>query len=312
MLSVRPLLLTLILGCGAPATPAAPPAPVAAPASAVGLPTQVERGVVYATVDGRKLLMDIAVPKEGGPYPCVVLFHGGAWRVGSRRDLSTPIRGDGSKTTPSIIEQVAARGYVVATADYRLIPARFPAPVEDAKTAIRFLRANAKKYHIDPKKFAAGGFSAGAHLALMVGLSDKSAELDGTLYPEQDSRVQCVVSFFGPTDLSLYAATPGIAEAYLVPFLGPEAKTDPTVYKRASPITYVSKDDPPVLLVHGDLDVIVPIIHSERMLAKLKEAGVPAKLVTMPFKGHGWFGSPLEKSLQESVRFLDSHLKGKK
>lgn len=296
--------LPVFLASPAPPTDIAPePRPV----------LRVERNITYATVDGEKLQLDFAVPKGGGPYPAVVLFHGGAWRYGHRRDISGPGTDKDGKPTPSIMEKIAARGYAVASVSYRLAPKyKFPAQIEDAKTAIRFLRAHAKQFDIDPERVAAGGFSAGAHLSLLLGLADKSAGLEGTLYPEQDSRVQAVVSYFGPTDLSLYAASPGLVDGYMVPFLGAECKIDPAIYKRASPSEYVTKDDPPVLIFHGTIDVIVPIIHSEQLLKKLRDTGVPADLVIVRGEGHGWGGATLEKTQADALRFLDTHLKGKK
>lgn len=286
--------------------PDAPPAPTA-------LPVKVEKGIAYATPGGEKLMLDIAAPTTGGPYPAVLLLHGGAWRFGSRSDLSRPGRGKDGKPVPSIIETIAARGYVVATASYRLAPKhKFPAQLDDARAAVRFLRANAKKFNIDPDRIAAGGFSAGGHLALLLGTTDPDKATDANDPNEPSARVQAVVSFFGPTDLSLYAATPGLEDAYMVPLLGKECRTDPAVYRRASPIDHVSKDDPPVLMIHGTADIIVPIIHSERMLQKLKDAGVEAELITVKGEGHGWGGPVAARTTADAIKFLDEHLKGKK
>jgi acetyl esterase/lipase len=294
-----------------PPAPAAPPARTSpAPRDASGpalLPVDVKRDVLYDTIDKQKLYLDIAVPKEGGAYPCVVVLHGGAWMLGSRKDLSS-----GSRKNPSIIEQVAARGYVVATVGYRLAPKfKFPAQIEDARSAVRFLRAHAKDYHIPAGKFAAGGFSAGGHLALLLGLAGGVKEWDAGGNLDESSKVQCVVDFFGPTDLTLYSGSPGIVDSYLVPVFGKACKTDPEVLKKASPINYVSKDAPPVLMFHGNLDVIVPIVHSEKLLKKLRGAGATAELVTVPGEGHGWNGPTLARTLDQSVKFLDQHLKGK-
>jgi acetyl esterase/lipase len=273
----------------------------------------VERNINFATIDGEKLYLDIAAPSTGGPYPCVVCYHGGGWRGGNRKDLSVGAKDVKGKVGPSIIETLAAEGYVAVSAAYRLAPkAVFPAQIEDAKTAIRFLRENAKRYDIDPTRVGAAGFSAGGHLALLAGLADKSAGLEGGLYRDQSSGVKCVVSFFGPTDLSLYSATPALEDAYMVPFLGKECKIDGTVYKRASPIDYVTKSAPPVLMIHGTFDVIVPIIHSERLLKKLQDAGATAELVTVPGGGHGWTGPTMAKTTRDALAFLDEHLKGKK
>ena len=283
--------------------------PEAAPAL---LPVKVQKGITFATVGKEKLQLDIAMPQAGGPYPAVVVFHGGAWRSGSRADLSRNGKDAAGRPVASLIEMIAARGYVVATASYRLAPEHhFPAQIEDARAAVRFLRTNAATYHLDPDKIAAGGFSAGGHLALLLGLNPPAVP-DPTDADTPSARVQAVVSFFGPTDLSLYTASEGLMDGYMVPFLGKKAKTDPEVIRRASPIEFVSKDDPPVLMVHGTADFIVPVIHSERLLKKLEGAGVTAELVKVPGAGHGWGGEELTKTIADAVRFLDEHLKGKK
>ncbi|HEY3787273.1 MAG TPA: alpha/beta hydrolase [Urbifossiella sp.] len=276
------------------------------------LPVKVEKNIVYSTAGGDKLMLDLAAPTEGGPYPAVIMLHGGAWSMGSRADLSRRGKDDDGKPGPSVIEQVAARGYVAVSPSYRLAPKhKFPAQIEDARTAVRFLRANAKKYNLNPEKIAASGFSAGGHLALLLGAADKSS-FENREYPDESSRVQCVVSFFGPTDLSLYAASEGIEDAYMVPLLGKACKTDPSVYKRASPIDYATKNFPPVLMIHGTADVVVPIIHSERLLKKLQEAGVSAELIVVKGEGHGWTGPIAAKTMRDAIKFLDEQLKGKK
>ena len=272
------------------------------------LSVRIERNIPYATAGGEKLMLDLAAPEAGGPYPAVLLLHGGAWSMGGRKDLSVGAK----KGSPSLIEQVAAQGYVVASASYRLAPKhKFPAQIEDARTAVRFLRANAKKYNLNPDKIAAGGFSAGGHLSLLLGLADKDS-FKNDEYPEQSSRVTCVVDFFGPADLSLYAASEGIEDTYMVPFLGKACKTDRSVYAKASPIEYVTKDDPPVLILHGTIDFVVPIVHSERLQKKLQDVGVKCEMIAVRGEGHGWDGKPLEKSVQDALKFLDEHLKGKK
>lgn len=275
---------------------------------------RVLRDITYATVAGQKLQLDLALPPGDGPFPCVLLLHGGAWMAGSRAECSGNGRDRSGRPTPSWIEKLARHGYAAAAADYRLAPAHpFPAMIQDARAAIRFLRAHAQDYHLDPKRFAAGGFSAGAHLALLCGYCDRSAGFDVGDHLEHSGPVQCVISFFGPTDLTLYAATPSIEDGYLVPVFGKAAKTDPTVYKRASPLSYVRPTSPPTLLLHGNLDLIVPIAHSQRLYRALKDAGVPAELVTIPFGNHGGWGErDLARATAAVVRFLDTHLKGKR
>ncbi|HEY1186435.1 MAG TPA: alpha/beta hydrolase [Gemmata sp.] len=300
-------LLVLALAPGAPPARAAD----APTASAAALAVTTEKNVVYDTIDKQELLLDISAPKEGGPYPCIVLLHGGAWVAGSRKDLSVGAKGKDGERGPSLIEEVASKGYVVASVGYRLAPKHpFPAQIQDARAAVRFLRAGAKKYGIDRDKFAAAGFSAGGHLALLLGLAGKVEGWDAGGHRDQSSRVQCVVDFFGPTDLSLYN-TEAIRDAYLVPVFGKEAKTDKTVFEKASPVTYASKSAPPVLMFHGTFDVVVPVTHSEALHKKLQDAGATSELITLFAEGHGWNGRTFTKSVNQALTFLDTHLKGK-
>lgn len=273
----------------------------------------VRNDVTYATVDGQKLQLDIAVPKGDGPFPCVVCLHGGAWKYGSRKDLS---RGnvfyDFGLDRKPLIEILAERGFVAATVSYRLAPAnKFPAQVQDVKTAIRYLRENAAAYRIDKAKVAACGFSAGGHLAALVGCADDGGPFDGDLYPKQSGRVSCVVNFFGPADLTLYCETPGIEKAYFVPLLGYTSKEKMEAYRKASPVEYVSKDDPPFMLIHGTADLLVPILHSERLFKKLTECGVPTEMLTMPGRGHGWTGQAAADTTEKMIAFLHKQLQGK-
>ena len=290
------------------APPEAPEAPKAKAADPLAV--KVERNVLYDTIDNQKLRLDVAMPAEGGPYPCVVLFHGGAWRGGSRQDLSVGDKDRNGKFAPSLIEEVASRGYVAVSASYRLAPKYpFPAQIQDARSAVRFLRANAKDYGIARDRIAAGGFSAGGHLALLLGLAEKVDGWDTGANLDQSSRVQCVVDFFGPSDLSLYSVSPAVEDAYLVPVFGKACKTDPDVYKKASPITYASKTAPPVLILHGTFDFIVPIIHSENLQKKLKDAGTTVELITVSGEGHGWNGKTLARTTNDALKFLDANLK---
>jgi acetyl esterase/lipase len=305
--------LTVVIAAppGAPDPQNAPKAKPAEP-TPDPLPVKVERAVLYDTIEKQKLYLDVAMPKDGGPYPCVVIFHGGAWTGGSRKDISVGEKGKNGKVESSLLEDVAARGYVAVAPSYRLAPKfPFPAQIQDARAAVRFLRANAKDYNIDRDKFAAAGFSAGGHLALLLGLADKVDGWDAGGNIEQSSRVQCVVDYFGPADLSLYAASPALEDAYLVPVFGKACKTDPEVYKKASPITYVSKAAPPVLILHGTFDLIVPIIHSENLHKKLKDAGAPVEMISVRGEGHGWNGPTFTRTFNDSLKFLDVHLKGK-
>ncbi len=273
--------------------------------------------LTYATFGDEKLKLDLVVPKGPGPHPCVVCFHGGAWKAGNRKDLTKPtLFAPGGKekgTEFSLLEMLARKGYAAASVSYRLAPQnKFPAQIEDAKTSVRYLRTNAKKYDFDTERFAALGFSAGGHLAALLGTTDSTAGFDGKLYPGVSSQVQTVIDYFGPTQLALFAETPGVADIFMVPLLGKECRTDAKCYTKASPIEYVSKAAPPTLIIHGNLDFIVPIIHSERFHEKLKAAGVKTEFLVMKGKGHGWTGDATETSAKALVKFLDENLKAVK
>jgi acetyl esterase/lipase len=290
------------------------PLPAAA-ADPPSVPYTLKNDITFATVGDEKLQLDVAIPKGDGPHPCIVCLHGGGWKVGSRKHLSQPTRMiDLGLPNKSLLDVFASHGYVTVSVSYRLAPAnKFPAQIRDVKTAVRFLRANAKQFDLDPDRIAALGFSAGGHLAALLGTTDNVTEFEGELYPGQSSRVQCVIDFFGPSDLTLYGETPGIEKSFIAPFLGGTSKEKVELYKRASPLEHVSKDDPPFLIVHGTADILVPIIHSERLHERLTAAGVKSELVPVRGEGHGWGGDESLRSIDVSLKFLAEHLakKGK-
>ena len=134
---------------------------------------------------------------------------------------------------------------------------------------------------------------------------------EGTLYHDYSSQVQCVVDFFGPADLSLYSETEGIEKAFMVPLLGARYASQPDIYKKASPIEHVTKEAAPFLIIHGTADVIVPVIHSERLHDKLIAAGARSELLTVSGKGHGWGGEPAVDAMGTAIKFLKAELKAK-
>jgi acetyl esterase/lipase len=277
---------------------------------------KVERDVVYTTAGGAKLKLDIAYPDTPGPHPAAVGFHGGAWKYGSKAEISKPnaaIFDFGGTGTTSLLEFIAKQGYVCVSVQYRLAPEhKWPAQIEDGKTAVRWLRKNATKYNIDKDHIAAFGFSAGGHIAACLGTIGKDAGFEGTDYADESSKVQCVVDYFGPADLTLYAETPGIEKAYMKPLLGTLFSEKPEVFKKASPVNHVTKESSPFLIFHGTLDVVVPMVHSDRLQAKLKDAGVECTLVPVKGKGHGWEGETATTTRTQAIEFLDKHLKAKK
>jgi acetyl esterase/lipase len=261
---------------------------------------RVERDVVYGKGDRVELQLNLAIPKGKASFPAVVCIHGGGWYQGQRQDMDF------------MTEVLARRGYVAATVSYRLVPnARFPAQIEDCKAAVRWLRANAAKYHINPDRIGAIGPSAGGHLACLLGVTDKKDSLEGSGgNPDHSSRVQAVVSFFGRTNFTKKTWSKELEEKIFVPLIGASFDDKPELYKRISPIAYVSRNSPPFLFVHGADDKLVPPRDSTDMAEKLQAAGVSAKVVIVEGVGHGWWeGEKQTKSIERAVAFFDQHLK---
>ncbi len=261
-----------------------------------------ERDVICGSAGEEKLKLNISRPKKTeGPLPCVVVIHGGAWKFGNRE-----IHND-------LTWNFAKRGYVSATLSYRFAPKhKFPAQIEDVKCAVRFLRANAEKYGIDPKKFGAIGFSAGAHLSMMLGVTEKEDGLEGKGGCEdQSSKVQAVVSYFGPTDLAAkdFFGISDNVRSFLTDLIGgtPEEKGDQ--FKKASPITFVSKGDAPTLMFHGTNDKIVPCSQTIVMADAMAKAGVPGRAELIIGADHGWKGQEQNRTMETTWKFFDDCLK---
>lgn len=225
---------------------------------------EVTRDVEYGNPGGKRpLLLDLYRPKESAkPVPALIFIHGGGWKGGKKDDYRP------------YAHAFAKRGYVVASISYRFAKeSRFPAAVEDAKCAVRWMRANAAKHGVDPKRLAVVGGSAGGHLAMMVGYSSEVEELEGDGgHSGVSSRVAAVVDLYGPTDLTTEVARgSGLVSA----FIGKSFDDAPMSYRLASPITHVGAGDPPTLILHGTIDDVVPVAQSDLLAAKLKSAGVP-------------------------------------
>jgi acetyl esterase/lipase len=231
--------------------------------------------VEYCTGGGKPLLMDLLIPRHhiGTPTPTVLWIHGGGWE-------------HGDKNAHSGGSFLADHGFVTATISYRLSgDSPFPAAIEDCKCAIRFLRANAAKYGIDPERIGVAGSSAGGHLAELVATSDQSAgfEGDGGWQPVS-SRVQAAASYYGVSDLTM--RFPQETSEVIERFLQATRQGKPELYRKASPIFYVSKDDPPLLLVHGQQDDGVPFEQSSRMAEAYRGAGLKVEFIAVMNAGH--------------------------
>jgi acetyl esterase/lipase len=255
-------------------------------------------------------------PLPSSPVPAVVYVHGGGW-----------VQGDSAITAGSLIGQVAsaieAKGWVFVSIDYRLAPRfRWPAQIDDAACAIRFLRAESISLHIDPNAIGAIGDSAGGQIVSLLGLTGRDAGLDTASYTDQSSGVQAVVDLYGPADLT----TPDWADAPLIQVyapqafgtdLGPGTPGSPTTDAliAASPVTYVGPDEPPFLIVQGAEDTVVPPDQSTELAARLRAAGNSAVLVMVQHAQHGLLpvtGGPVTPSVSQivgqTVAFLVGHL----
>ena len=260
---------------------------------------QIHRDLEYVKDGHERHRLDVFTQKDvTDPQPLVVWIHGGAWL-------------GGSKASARPVLPLLQDGYVVASINYRLSQHDvFPAQIEDCKAAIRYLRANAEQFHIDPNRIGVAGASAGGHLVALLGTSGGVKELEGNGgNADQSSRVQAVVDLFGPTDLAQMGGShdnPNSPEAKLI---GGPVQQNKAKAAKANPINYITKDDPPFLILHGDKDRTVPINQSELLTEALQKAGVPVTFHTLAGAGHGGpqFYSP--EIRQRIVEFFDRHLK---
>jgi acetyl esterase/lipase len=263
-------------------------------------------GLTYGTYPDRSgqiqgLGLDLLAPSgAGAPVPLVIWIHGGGWATGSRRPI------------PAFVSRLCSLGYAVASVDYRLTDvAIWPAQIQDVKGAVRFLRANAATYGLDPDRFAAWGESAGGQLAAMLGTSggvgvatvgSARVDLEGSIGGNRgvSSRVQTVVDWYGATDfvaMHFYPSStdhddPRSDESV---FVGGPVQTKPQRAATANPATYASADDPPFLLMHGTEDPLIPFNQSELLRDALLAHGVRATFVPVQNAGHGhepWTSSP--------------------
>jgi acetyl esterase/lipase len=212
--------------------------------------------------------------------PAVIYIHGGGWMGGSQRQ--------------SPILRLAKAGFFAASIEYRLSQeAKWPAQIEDCKLGVRWLRAHAAQYSIDPHRIGVWGASAGGHLAVCLGTMSDMKEYEGNGgYPGVSSAVQAVVDFFGPTDfVSPQIYTPN-AQRLTEGLFGVPRDQNPSLWKSGSPLYYVKAGDPPMLIVQGDSDRLVPLGQSLALDAALSKAGVPHQLVVVKNAGHGFTPEP--------------------
>lgn len=310
---MKPLLSALLallpaLAFAEPAKPAPKPAP-----KPVQLPAGVrmERDFAYIPGGDEAQRLDLYLPEAAPatPLPLIVHIHGGGWQGGNK--FPCPVAG------------MVLKGYVVASVEYRFSQkAKFPAQIQDCQAAIRWLRANAAKYGIDPEKVGVVGGSAGGHLSALVGTAGGTGAfppVGGNV--DRSDRVQAVCDIYGPADFTTVVeqAAEDKNVKNIFQFNSPKDPYSQLIgvplettekSKAVSPVTYVSEDDPPVLILHGTHDALVPYAQSVQFAGALKAKGVAVWLQTLPGGGHGGpgFGKPAVRQLTQD--FFDKFLKG--
>jgi acetyl esterase/lipase len=259
----------------------------------------VEKDLPYVKDGHERQKLDLYVPKQGeGPFPLVIWVHGGGWQNGSK---------DGGGPAIALLGE----GYAVASINYRLSQhAQFPEQIRDCLAAVRYLRANAAKWNLDPDAFGAFGASAGGHLVALMGTAaDHEDFLTLGEHRDVSAKVQCVVNWFGPADFASMGGFHNNRNSPEAKLLGGLVQEDLDRAKAASPVAYASAGDAPMLLMHGDADRIVPFHQSERLLKALEDVQVEARLIRIEGVGHGGPEFTNQENRQAILDFLAKHLK---
>ncbi len=261
--------------------------------------------VAYAHVGNQTLMTDMVLPGPGfgpGPFPAVLVIHGGAWKGGDKAD------------NRPILEQLARRGFVAVSPQYRFCPEnRFPAQIHDLKAVVRWLKDHAATYRVDPDRLGAVGFSSGGHLAMLLGLTDPDdgLELPGLPGDGPDTRIRAVVNYFGPIDLTASDLSP-VSEALVRDLLGGSIAEKGELARLASPLHFVTDDDPPILTFQGTRDPLVPYTQAIALTEAMTQQGVAGRVELMIGGGHGDRWEPaggVERTLDQTILFLEQHLK---
>ena len=263
-----------------------------------GAEYSLEENLVYARVGDKALLLDAFLPKSDGPHPAVIVIHGGAWRRGNKKRLRF------------FAKKLVEQGYAAFAINYRLAPEfKFPAQIEDCRDAFRFVVKHAKKYHVDSDRLAVMGYSAGGHLAVLLGVEGVSMSLPPDAAKGGAARVKilrpaAVIAGGAPCDFRLF---PQNART-LAYWLGDARAKVPEIYKAASPAAFVTAAASPMFFFHGDRDALVSVKSPKRMVERLKEARVESKLFVVKGSGHilTLFN---QEAHQQSIAFLDKLLK---
>lgn len=250
--------------------------------------------VVYVKRGDLELKGDIFVPEGAGPFPGVLMVHGGAWQRGSKRRFAPAAK------------ELAGHGFTVMSIDYRLAPQfKFPAQLEDCRDAVRFMRREAARYKIDPAHLGGCGYSAGGHLVCLLATEDPPpADPAAADKPLISTRLQAVAAGGVPCDFR--SLDPD--SQFLAYWLGGTLRQCPDKYLAASPLAFVSADDPPMFLYHGQNDWLVPMLSPESMVKSLHDSQVPAELFVVPGASHMQAQFD-QKAMAAAVGFLQKTLK---
>lgn len=272
----------------------------------------------YATISGyRPLTLDLYLPPDGtggGAHPFVMYVHGGGWSGGNSRNSGA------FENFPEVLASIAARGYVVASINYRLSGEEpFPSNIQDVKSAIRWLRTNAEEYGIDKSRGVVWGPSAGGHLAALAAMSCGVEALEpavpggrGRGAPPAEAAslesdcVQGLVAWYGLFDFETARFPPGV-------FGCAGSDCDPELLRLASPVDQVDPSDPPVLIIHGELDQTIPVEQAREFYRVLQENNVQSELIVVPGVGHSYIGENHQATseasnfgLQKTIDFIDA------
>ena len=263
------------------------------------------KDLVYAKHGDREMKLDLYVPEKGaGPFPMVVWIHGGGWIAGDKNDC------------PPLNLGYCQRGYATASLSYRFSNvAPFPAQIEDCKAAIRWLKAHAKEYNLDPNHIGVWGGSAGGHLVCLLGVTGKTKKFDVGENLDQTSEIHAVCNFFGPTEfltgLDGFDPNTDLTKALVgmyTSLLGGPMSEKTELAKEASPITYADANAAPFMHVHGTIDLLVPVAQAEILHDKLRAADAQSRLFILPQASHGGEDFLAPKLLEEIRLFFDKNL----
>lgn len=272
--------------------------------AALGVQAQEEKDVVFGEAGGEQLKLDVyRKADQKGVLPAIIAVHGGGWVGGDKREFADVCRG------------LSENGFVAFSVNYRLVKEnsnKWPAQLDDVQRAVRWIRANAAKYKIDPDRLGALGASAGGHLVAFLGTRDTRDNSDAAL-ANYSSRVTCVIDLFGPTDFTLKPEEANISPigmSLVQNFIGKTPEEAPEAYKDASPIAFVDKKTAPMLIYHGTADPLVPFDQSQRLYDRLKKEGIEVQFIKGEGEGHSLPSKPetAQRLLAGSILFLTLHL----